>query len=317
MLKDKYINPFTDFGFKKLFGEESSKELLVDFLNQLLPPQHQIQDLQFRQTEQLGSTLADRKAVFDLYCQSPSGERFIVELQKAKQNWFKDRSVFYSTFPIQEQAEKGEWNFRLEPVYCIGILDFVFEEDQHNPQFLHRVAFTEQNSQKVFYDKLWLIYLEMPRFQKTETELETQFDKWLYFLKHLPDFEHIPTPLRSQLFLKAFEVAEIAQFNSEQRQSYERSLKYYRDLKNVVDTSFEEGKAEGWQEGLQEGIQKGKQEGLQEGIQKGKQEGLQEGIQKGKQELARQMKAKGFELAVIAELTGLPLQDIARLTETP
>lgn len=286
MLKDKYINPFTDFGFKKLFGEESSKELLIDFLNQLLPPQHQIQDLQFRQTEQLGSTIDDRKAVFDLYCQSPSGERFIVELQKAKQNWFKDRSVFYSTFPIQEQAERGEWNFRLEPVYCIGILDFVFEEDRDSQQFLHRVAFTEQNTQKVFYDKLWLIYLEMPRFQKSETELETQFDKWLYFLKHLPDFESIPTALRSQLFLRAFDIAEIAQFDPEQRQSYERSLKYYRDLKNVVDTSFEEGKAEGWQEGLEQGILAGKRA------------------------TARQMLDKGFEMALIAELTELSIQEI-------
>ncbi|MFV0345492.1 MAG: Rpn family recombination-promoting nuclease/putative transposase, partial [Bacteroidales bacterium] len=117
MLKDRYINPLTDFGFKKLFGTEVNKDLLIDFLNQLLPEYHRIKDLTYRQNEHLPHTEVDRKAVFDIYCESESGEKFIVEMQKAKQNFFKDRSVFYATFPIQEQAHKGEWNFKLAAVY--------------------------------------------------------------------------------------------------------------------------------------------------------------------------------------------------------
>jgi len=124
-LKDKYINPLTDFGFKKLFGIEPNKELLIDFLNQLLPSVHQIKELTYTKNEHLGGTEYERKAIFDLYCESQSGEKFIVELQKAKQNFFKDRSVYYSTFPIQEQAKKGDWDFELSAVYTIGILDFV------------------------------------------------------------------------------------------------------------------------------------------------------------------------------------------------
>jgi len=111
-LTEKYVNPFTDFGFKKLFGTEPNKDILIDFLNQLLPQYHQIKELTYLNNENLGRGELDRKAIFDLYCLSHSGERFIVEMQKAKQNYFKDRSVYYSTFPIQDQAQKGSWNFK-------------------------------------------------------------------------------------------------------------------------------------------------------------------------------------------------------------
>ena len=127
-LQDKYISLLTDFGFKRVFGTEPNKAFLIDFLNTLLPDQHRIRDLSFKNNENLGSTQIDRKAIFDIYCQAESGERFIVEIQKAKQNFFKDRSVYYATFPIQEQAQKGEWNFELGFVYTVGVLDFVFDD---------------------------------------------------------------------------------------------------------------------------------------------------------------------------------------------
>ena len=92
---DKYVNPFTDFGFKRLFGEEPHKELLISFLNTLLPEKHQIQDLQYTKNEYQGFSSIDRKAIFDLSCISSTGERFIVELQKAKQNFFKEKKRRY------------------------------------------------------------------------------------------------------------------------------------------------------------------------------------------------------------------------------
>ena len=251
-LQDKYINPFTDYGFKKLFGTEINKDLLIDFLNQVLPERHHIQDLSYTSTEQLGASEVDRKAIFDLYCTSPNGERFIVEIQKAKQNYFKDRSVYYSTFPIQEQAKKGDWDYQLAAVYTIGILDFVFDDGRHKGQVRHEVKLKDQHCQ-VFYDKLTFIYLEMPNFKKAEGELETDFDKWMYVLRHLPYLQNRPAALQERIFQKLFEAAEIARFDAEEKARYEESLKYYRDLKNVVDTSFEEGKAEGREEGREEG----------------------------------------------------------------
>ena len=242
-LKDKYINPLTDFGFKKLFGIEPNKELLIDFLNQLLPAIHKVKNLSYTKDEQLGDNKHERKAIFDLYCESESGEKFIVEVQKAKQNFFKDRSVYYSTFPIQEQAQKGDWDFKLSAVYTIGILDFVFNEHKNQDEILHTVKLKDQKG-TIFFDKLTYIYIELPKFQKTEKQLQNQFEKWLYVFRHLANLQNRPKVLQEKIFLKLFEVAEIASFSAEEKVQYEESLKYYRDLKNVVDTSHKEGREE-------------------------------------------------------------------------
>jgi predicted transposase/invertase (TIGR01784 family) len=250
-MKARYVNPYTDFGFKKLFGEEASKDLLKDFLNELLPAEHKIVELTLKNTEQWGGVAAERKAIFDIHCQNANGERFIIEMQKAKIKFFKDRAVFYTTFPIREQAEKGEWDFKLNPIYCVALLDFKFDDNREKKDFISNVQLKDQYCQ-VFYNKLTYIFIEMPRFKKEENELKTHFDKWLYFLKHLEDFEKIPAILNEKIFEKAFQVAEIANFTPEQMAQYEESLNVYRDWKGVVDTSFEEGKSEGRIEGKKE-----------------------------------------------------------------
>ena len=173
-LQDRYISLLTDFGFKRIFGTEPNKRLLIDFLNTLLPAHHHIQDLTFKNTEQLGSKVIDRKAIFDIYCQAQNGERFIVEIQKAKQNFFKDRSIYYATFPIQEQALKGEWDFELSAVYTVGVLDFIFDDHKADDTFLHVVELKNQRCE-VFYKKLKFIYIELPKFNKSLDQLESHF----------------------------------------------------------------------------------------------------------------------------------------------
>lgn len=244
--KEKYINPLTDFGFKKLFGTESTKMLLIDFLNQILPDR-KIKDLSYSSNEKQGKTEIDRKAIFDLYCIGDNGERFIVEMQKAKQNWFKDRSVYYASFPIQEQAKKNKWDYKLDPVYSIGILDFIFDDHKEENELLHIVELKNQHCE-VFYDKLKFIYVELPKFKKEEKDLKTHFDKWIYVLTHLWKLQDRPKKLQERVFAKLFEEAEIAKFTPAEREAYEDSLKYYRDIKNVVDTSKEEGREEGKEE---------------------------------------------------------------------
>ena len=282
-MKAKYINPYTDFGFKKIFVEEASKPLLIDFLNALLPEQNKIIDLTFKNTEQIGLTDLDRKAIYDIYCENDKGEKFIVELQKAKQNYFKERTIYYSTFPIREQAEKGEWNYKLKAVYCIGILDFTFDDYESEPErseVVHTIKLKNQNG-KVFYDKLTYIYLEMPNFVKTENDLTTRLDKWLYFIKHLEDFQSIPSIFRDEVFMQAFEKAELANLGQVELDRYENSLKVYRDLKGVIDTAFDEGKTEGRIEG--------------------------------KTEVAKALKESGISVEVIAKATGLSEDEINRL----
>ncbi len=287
---EKYINPFTDFGFKKLFGEELNKDLLLDFLNELLKEeQGQIKDLTYLKTEHLGLTESDRKAIFDLYCENERGEKFIVELQKSKQNFFKDRTVYYATFPIREQAKRADWNFELKAVYTIAILDFVFDSDKNEPnKFRYDVKLQDIETNKIFYDKLTFIYLEMPKFKKSIDELSTRFEKWLYLIRNLNQLERIPESLRERIFEKVFETAEIAKFTPEQILSYEDSLKYYRDLKNSLDTAREEGEAEG--------IIKGEQIG----------------IVKGKLEVARNMLSIGLSLEVIAQAMELTEDELKK-----
>ncbi|MDP5168738.1 MAG: Rpn family recombination-promoting nuclease/putative transposase [Bacteroidia bacterium] len=240
---ERYINPFTDFGFKKLFGEEPNKDLLLDFLNELLKEeQGEIKQITYIKNEQLGSSDLDRKAIFDIYCENEKGEKFIVELQKAKQNFFKDRTLFYATFPIREQAKRADWDYQLKAVYTVAILDFVFDEDRNDVgKYRYDVKLTDIETCQVFYDKLTFIYLEMPKFNKPIEELSTRFEKWLYIIGNLHKLDRMPEKLTEKIFEKLFDVAEIANFTPDQLISYEDSLKYYRDMKNSLDTAFEEG----------------------------------------------------------------------------
>jgi len=285
--KELYINPFTDFGFKKLFGEEANKDLLEDFLRELLKNEEgEIRNLNYIKSEHLGSTIYDRKAIFDLYCENEKGEKFIIELQKAKQQFFKDRTLFYSTFPIREQAEKGEWNYQLQKVYTIAILDFIFEEDKKDTdKFLYRVKLSDIETLKVFYDKLTFVYLEMPKFNKSIEECDTRFDKWLYVIKNLHRLERIPDKLKEKIFSKLFKEAEIANLEPEQMLQYEESLKTYRDLHSVLETARIEAEKIG----------------------------IEKGIIKEKKEIAVNAIHKNLPNDFIADLTGLTIEEIEKL----
>ena len=261
-MKSKYINPFTDFGFKKIFGEEASKPLLLDFLNALLPESGKIVDLTFKNSEQLGETNKNWNLGYDIYCKNEKGEKIIVELQKAEQNFFGKRNTYYASFPIIEQGEKGDWDFNLKAVYCIGILDFTFDNakfDTDKGEYEHTIKLKNQNG-KTFYEKLTFIYFEMPNFIKTEEELKTRLDKWLFFIKHLEDFQVIPNIIADEVFQQAFDKAELAKLGSVEMEKYERSLKVFRDLNGAFTTAHDEGKVEGIIEGKIEGKAEGKTE---------------------------------------------------------
>jgi len=286
-MRAKYLNPFTDFGFKKIFGEEASKPLLMDFLNALLPAENRIKQLNFKDKEQQGDTEYDRKAIYDIYCESETGEKFIVELQKAKQNYFIERTVYDSTFPIREQAETGKWNFNLKAVFCIGILDFTFNDYETEPEkkeVVHTIMLKDQNG-KTFYYKLTYIYLEMPNFNKKVDDLETRLDQWLYFIKHLEDFQGIPVIFKDAIFQQALHKAEIAKFGPAEMDSYEVSLKVFRDNINTFKYAKETAYSDGVFEGKIEG----------------------------KIEIAQKLKSKGFTIQDISQITGLSEEEIEKL----
>lgn len=292
---ERYVNPYTDFGFKKLFGTEVNKDLLISFLNALLHDEQVIEDITYMNSEQLGVAGADRKAIFDVYCQNDKGERFIVEMQKAEQQFFKDRSVFYSTFPIREQGQPGKWNYQLKAVYTIGILDFVFDDDYSSDEFYHHeVKLMDTSTGKVFYDKLTFIYLEMPKFLKKEDELETMFDKWMFVLRNLTSLMNRPAALQERIFERVFRVAEIAQFTPVERSEYEESLKVLRDLTNVIDTAA----LRGYEKGVEEGIE----QGIEQGFEKGREEE--------KRVMVRNLKSLSLPIESIMQVTGLSAEEI-------
>ena len=251
-LKDKYVNPYTDFGFKKLFGTEMNKDLLISFINSLLNGKEVVKDLTYLNTEHLGTSEADRKAVFDVYCENENGE----EMQRGEQQFFKDRSLYYATFPIREQGQKGEWNYRLKAVYVIGILNFKFDE-QSDGYYHHEVKLMDTRTKEVFYDKLTFIYLEMPKFNKKEEELNGMFEKWLFVLRNLSRLLERPKALQERVFTKLFEAAEIAKFTKAEYDSYEESLKVYRDWINTINTAEQKGEKKGFKKGEKIGIEKG------------------------------------------------------------
>ena len=284
---EKYVNPYTDFGFKKLFGTELNKDLLISLLNALFDrsaqqspgePKQVVKDLRYLPTEKLES-YGERRAVFDVYCEGENGEKFIVEMQKASQDFFKDRSVFYSAFPIIEQGKVGsDWDFHLNDVYTVGILNFIFPGDEYDKDcFHHEVKLIDVEDKHVFYDKLTYVYLEMPKFSKTEDELVSMYDKWLFVLKNLSRLFERPAALQERVFTRLFEQAEIAHFTPDESRIYEESLKQYRDMHNTIASAERRGRDEA------------------------------------NRENARKMKVKGYAIEDIAEITGLTAEEIAQL----
>lgn len=258
-IQDKYINPYTDFGFKLLFGTAMNKELLISFLNALLFKEETVKDVTYLNAEHLDTQEYDRRAVFDVYCENEKGEKFLVEMQRGEQQFFKDRSVYYATFPIREQSQRGKWDYELKAVYIIGILNFTFN-DTDGDYFHHEVKLVDLYTHKVFYDKLTFIYLEMPKFNKKEDELESMFDKWLFVLRNLSSLFERPRALQNRVFDRLFEAAEIAKFNPKELGEYWESLKNFRDWYSVMSTQLKKGREEGLKEGLEKGLEQGRKE---------------------------------------------------------
>ncbi|MGM9839597.1 MAG: Rpn family recombination-promoting nuclease/putative transposase [Sodaliphilus sp.] len=310
-MEDKYISLLTDFGFKRIFGTDLNKDLLIGFLNALFEGEHVITDVKYLNSEHLGDVLAERKAIFDVYCETENGEKFIVEMQNAFQEFFKDRSLFYSTFPIREQASKGSnWDFRLNHVYTIALINFDMREPAFDQSRLsHTVKLCDTYTHKVFYDKLDFIYVEIAKFDKNADELTTTFEKWLYVLKNLSRLDNQPQSLRDKVFDRLFTQAEIATFTPRELKAYEDSRKAYRDLKNCLDSAIREG----IKEGMEEGLKKGMEEGLKKGLEKGLKKGLEQGRAEGAIVIAKKMKAMGMDDATIMQATGMSASDLAEL----
>jgi predicted transposase/invertase (TIGR01784 family) len=290
-IRDKYIDPFTDFGFKHIFGTEENKKFLISFLNDLLDISDKIVDIEYRNLEKLGLNIVDRKAIFDVYCTDEKGDNFIVELQRSAQRYFKDRSVYYTSFPIQEQSKKGDWDYRLSKIYFIGILEFAFDDlrlkkNREDNKYLTKVQLYDCDEKEVFYDKLTYYYLEMPKFRKTEEELSSHLDYWLYYLNNLADTTKIPEILKQdELIEEAFSVAEFLALDKDEQFEYQQDLKARWDNKACLDFA--------------------KETAMEKGMEKGE--------KKAKIKIAKNLLLANMDIKFISETTGLDQKTIEGL----
>ena len=245
IIKAKYINLMVDWSFKRVFGTEVNKDILIEFLKAIFP-QFAITDITYIPTEQLGIMEDDRKAIFDVLCKTEDGKTFLVEMQRGAQKHFFERALYYTSFPIMKQGkkaiakeeEKGKdpWDFSLDGVFFLGILDFKYEQDESTE---HRYQLLETKTLKRMTDKLEFVFVEVAKFNKSEDELETDLDKWLYLLKNMSTLLERPAALRDRVFGRLFDVAEYARLDDEERKNYVEAMNTARDTYNMIAYALE------------------------------------------------------------------------------
>ncbi|WP_312192027.1 Rpn family recombination-promoting nuclease/putative transposase [Sphingobacterium sp.] len=279
--QSKYIDITTDYGFKKVFGSDTNKDLLIAFLNELFRGRKVIADLYYNKNEHVGDTEDIGTVIFDLTCTADNGERFIIEVQRTSQVNLKKRMLYYSSKLIADQAPKGNrraWNYEISEVYIIVLMDgFAMPDAGEEKCFLHDICLCYRDHGKIFYDDLGFIYIELVNFVKAEAELVNDLDRWLYVLKNMSSLNGLSTYLRKPIFEKLFRLAEYSKLKPEEREMYNVSLRNKWDaesirssqeelLKRAREKAMAEGRAEGREEGIAEGEAKGKAAGKAEVI---------------------------------------------------
>ena len=287
----KFINPFTDYGFKLIFGREVSKDLLIEFLNDLLEGERVITDLQFLNNEQLPLYPEGRGIIYDVYCTTDTGEKIIVEMQNRMQSNFKERSIYYLSRAIVNQGRVGnEWKFEIKAVYGVFLMNFIIDK---NIKLRTDVILSDRETGELFSDKFREIFIALPLFNKNEEECETNFERWIYILNNMETLKRMPFKARKAVFEQLEDIADVASMSPEDRERYDNSVKVYRDYLVTMDAA--------------------EQKGIKEGLEKGIEKGMKEGTQRAQLKIARNMKAKGIDNEAIAECTDLPLSIIEGL----
>ena len=280
----KFINPFTDVGFKRIFGQEVSKPVLIAFLNMLLEGERSIVDVRYLDKEQLGLSGGDRSLIYDIFCETENGEHIIVEMQNKYQPYFKKRSIYYLSRSIVEQGERGnEWNYDIKAVYLVAFLNFKLSDI--SDEFRTDVALMDMKRRTVFSDKVRLVYLQLPYFTKEADECENVFERFIYVLKHMDVLQRMPWLAQDAVFKKLSEIAEVASLSKEERRRYDESLRHYRDTIVVMEGQYEQGEKKGRAEGR-------RLKAL---------------------EVARSLKEMKLSIDDIAKATGLKQEDIEKL----
>lgn len=308
----KFINPFTDIGFKRIFGQEISKPLLLHFLNNLLAGEKEIVDITFLDKEQPAMYADDRSLIYDIYCKTTNGEHIIVEMQNKEQPFFKKRSIYYVSEAISRQGERGaEWKYDIKSVYLVAFLNFKI--DDIGTKFRTDALLMDMHTKEVFSNDFRMIYLQLPYFDRQAEECENDFERWIYVLKNMEALNRMPFAAKDSVFAKIAEIADISALSKEERMKYDEGIRKYRDTICVMDYAIEKGMEKGMEKGIEKGIEKGLAQGRAEGLKEGLKKGMEKGEKKGRYDIARNLLSMGLSVESIMQATGLSRDEITSL----
>ena len=271
----RYIDLLSDYGFKFVFGSEPNKDLLIHFLNEIFVGHKHIDDIQYYKTEFPGTGENEGVVIFDLLCTGNNGEQFLIEVQRASQEYFVQRSVSYVSRLISEQIPRGkrsEWEYDIKEVYFIAILE-TFSLDSNDKRYLRTANIRCCETNKVFYAGLKFIFIELCNFVKENiTDKDSDLDKWLYVLKNMSRLDKMPLYLRKPVFQKLFQISEYSKLQNKERTMYDLSIRHKWDYDNCLKYAIKEAKKEAEKEGMEKGMKKGVEKGVEKGVAKGKEE---------------------------------------------
>lgn len=278
----RYARILLDDWFKRAFGSESRKRLMILFLEELLP-ERRITQLTYVPTEHVNPSPDDKGIRVDVECTDADGSRFVVEMQLARQAWFYERALFYSSFAIQQQIQSGKATYEFPPVYFIGILDFSLHHG--SDRFFFRYELREEQSGEKMTDRIQYIFLELPNCTRALTDEATVLENFCYALHNMERLPEKPAGLTQEIFTLLFETAEIANFTPQEKTKYEFDMTTERDRINQMEYALEEMRKNS----------------------------LAEGIAQANADNARKMLEKGMDKALISDITGLSPEEIDAL----
>lgn len=283
----RFINPKTDYAFKKIFGSEQSHDVLISFLNAILYDGNIV----IRDLEILNPYLAPRirgvKATYlDVKAKLDNDTTVIIEMQVLNIEGFEKRILYNAAKAYSTQLGVGQDYNLLDPVIALTITDFeMFPEID---QLISRFILKEKDFliDYPIYD-IELVFVELPKFNKEVDDLETLADKWLYFLKCARQLDVVPESMNLVPEIKqAFEMANEVNLTPEQIEDMEMQEMFIHDQRNAIKKALSQGR----------------------------QEGLEEGKLAAKMEMARKL-LDILDDAAISQASGLSVVEIARLRE--
>ncbi|WP_264735766.1 Rpn family recombination-promoting nuclease/putative transposase [Wolbachia endosymbiont (group A) of Rhinocyllus conicus] len=315
MAISKFLDPKNDISFKRIFGTEKNKDILIHFLNDILgfTGKSTIKDIEFLSTIQDPDIASKKQSIVDVLCRDENGLQVIVEMQVAKTKGFEKRAQYYAAKAYSRQADKGDQYHDLKEIIFIAIADCILFPDKSEYKSKHTIRDEDTNEHdlKDFY----FIFIELPKFPKTkEDQLSSIVEKWVYFFRYADETseEELERIIGSDLIIKrAYE--ELNRFNWSEKEfiAYEQEIKRIRDEQAVLAQKLDDATQKGRQEGRQEGILIGEERGIKIGAEKGREEGEKQA----KISVAKNSLKAGVSIDVIAQITGLSHSEILQLRE--